>query len=43
MVEETGATGLKDMGKIMGRLKSEYAGRLDMGQVGAVVKGHLCN
>ena len=42
-VEESGATCLKDMGKIMGRLKADYAGRLDMGKVGAVVKGHLCN
>ncbi len=43
IIEESGATGLKDMGKIMGRLKSDYAGRLDMGKVGAVVKGHLCS
>lgn len=41
IVEDTGATGLKDMGKIMGRLKSEFAGRLDMGKAGAIVKGHL--
>lgn len=41
IVEETGATGLKDMGKIMGRLKTEFAGRLDMGKAGAIVKGHL--
>lgn len=41
MVEESGATGLKDMGKIMGLLKSNYAGRVDMGQAGAVVKSHL--
>ena len=41
IIEETGATGLKDMGKIMGRLKSEFAGRLDMGKAGAIVKGHL--
>jgi len=33
VIEESGATGLKDMGKIMGRLKSDYAGRLDMGKV----------
>jgi len=43
IVEETGATCLKDMGKIMGRLKNDYAGRLDMGKAGAVVKGHLCS
>ncbi len=41
IVEETDATGLKDMGKIMGRLKTEYAGRIDMGKAGALVKGHL--
>jgi len=42
-VKESGATGLKSMGKIMGQLKSEYAGRVDMGKAGALVKGHLCN
>ena len=41
IVEESGATGLKDMGKIMGRLKTDFAGRLDMGKAGAIVKGHL--
>lgn len=43
LVEESGATCLKDMGKIMGKLKSGYAGRVDMGKAGAVVKAHLCN
>jgi len=42
IVEESGATCLKDMGKIMGKLKSGYAGRIDMGKAGAVVKQHLC-
>ena len=32
----------KDMGKIMGALKSDFAGRIDMGKAGAVVKRHLC-
>lgn len=41
-VKELDATGLKDMGKIMGRLKSDYAGRMDMGKAGALVKQHLC-
>ncbi len=41
LVEESGATGLKDMGKIMGQLKSNFAGRVDMGKAGAVVKAHL--
>ena len=42
LVDETGATCLKDMGKIIGRLKTDFAGRLDMGKAGAVVKEHLC-
>lgn len=42
IVESTGATCLKDMGKIMGQLKSGYAGSLDMGKAGAIVKRHLC-
>lgn len=43
LVEDSGATCLKDMGQIMGQLKSGYAGRVDMGKAGAVVKAHLCN
>lgn len=43
IVESSGATCLKDMGKIMGQLKTDYAGRIDMGKAGAVVKSHLCS
>jgi len=43
LITETGATCLKDMGKIMGRLKTDYAGRIDMGQAGKIVKNHLCS
>jgi len=43
IVEDSGATCLKDMGKVMGKLKSAYAGRVDMGKAGAVVKSHLCS
>jgi len=42
-IKDSGATCLKSMGKIMGRIKSDYAGRVDMGKAGAIVKGHLCN
>ncbi len=42
ILEDTGATGLKDMGKVMGRIKSEYAGRVDMGKAGQLVKSYLC-
>ena len=41
IIDETGATGLKDMGKIMNTLKSDYPGRIDMGKAGKVVKEHL--
>ena len=43
IMSETEASGLKDMGKIMGRLKTDYAGRIDMGKAGKIVRGHLCN
>ncbi len=43
IVETTGATCLKDMGKVMGQLKGQYAGQIDMGKAGAVVKRHLCS
>ncbi|MEM7730004.1 MAG: GatB/YqeY domain-containing protein [Pseudomonadota bacterium] len=42
IVEASGATCLKDMGKVMGKLKADYAGRIDMGKAGAVVKAKLC-
>lgn len=40
-VEETGASEIKDMGKVMGILKQRYAGQLDMGKAGAMVKQQL--
>jgi uncharacterized protein len=33
-----GASSVKDMGKVMGALKSKYAGQLDMSKAGAIVK-----
>ena len=41
LVKESGASGLKNMGQIMGQLKKNYAGRIDMGKAGAIVKQHL--
>ena len=40
-VAESGATSVKDMGKVMGLLKTRLAGRADMGQVSARIKAKL--
>lgn len=40
-VSECDATCLKDMGKIMGKIKAAYPGRVDMGKAGALVKARL--
>ena len=40
-VQSTGATSIKDMGKIMGVLKPQLQGRADMGQVSARIKSRL--
>lgn len=40
-VAATGATSIKDMGKVMGIVKSRAAGKADMGAVGARIKAKL--
>jgi uncharacterized protein YqeY len=40
-IASTGATSIKDMGKVMGVIKSKAAGRADMGAVGARIKAKL--
>jgi uncharacterized protein YqeY len=40
-VKTTGAQGLRDMGKCMATLKSQYAGQMDFSKASAVVKGLL--
>ena len=40
-IAESGASGVKDMGKVMALLKSRLAGRADMGKVSGLVKAKL--
>ena len=40
-IEETGATSIKDMGKVVGVLKAKYAGKMDFAKASAVVKAKL--
>ena len=41
LIAETGASSMKDMGKIMGALKAKYAGQLDMGKANGIIKDLL--
>jgi uncharacterized protein YqeY len=41
VIKATGATGMSDMGKVMGQIKARAAGRADMGAVSASVKDRL--
>jgi uncharacterized protein len=38
VIKATGATGIKDMGKVMAALKQGYAGKMDFGKASALVK-----
>ena len=40
-IAETGAAGIKDMGKVMGVLRERHAGVIDMARAGAIVKQQL--
>lgn len=40
-VAETGASGVKDMGRVMAGLKTKYGAALDMARIGAIVKAAL--
>jgi uncharacterized protein YqeY len=41
VIQETGAAGMKDMGKVMATLKERHAGKMDFGKASALVKGLL--
>jgi uncharacterized protein YqeY len=40
-IADVGATGIKDMGRVMATLKERYAGRMDFAKAGAMVKERL--
>jgi len=42
-ITDSGASSIRDMGKIMGALKAEYTGQMDFGSVGAKIKDRLCS
>jgi hypothetical protein len=40
-IADTGAAGMKDMGKVVGVLKAKYAGQMDFGKASGLVKAAL--
>jgi uncharacterized protein YqeY len=40
-IADTGASSIRDMGKVMGVLKGKYTGQIDFGAVGPMVKARL--
>lgn len=38
VIAATGAAGIKDMGKVMGSLKTQYTGQMDFGAASAMIK-----
>ena len=41
VIAQTGATSMKDMGKVMGQLRAQYAGQMDFGAVSGMIKSLL--
>lgn len=41
VIAKEGASGVKDMGKVMAALREKYAGQMDFGRAGGLVKGLL--
>src|SRR5712672_2253687 len=41
VITETGAAGMKDMGKVIAALKAKYAGQMDFGKASGMVKAAL--
>ena len=40
-IKDTGAAGMKDMGKVIGSLRTKFAGQMDMAKASAMVKAKL--
>jgi uncharacterized protein YqeY len=40
-IAETGAAGMKDMGRVIGALRGRYAGQMDFGKASGMVKAKL--
>jgi hypothetical protein len=40
-IAETGAAGMKDMGKVIGVLRAKFAGQMDFGKASGMVKAAL--
>jgi uncharacterized protein len=40
-IKETGASSMKDMGRVIGALRGRYAGQMDMGKASGMVKAKL--
>jgi len=40
-IKDTGAAGMKDMGRVIGALRSKYAGQMDMAKASGMVKAKL--
>ncbi len=41
IIAETGAAGMKDMGKVIAALRAKYAGQMDFGKASGLVKAAL--
>ena len=41
VIADTGASGMQDMGQVMGAVKAKVAGQADMGEVSQIVKANL--
>jgi uncharacterized protein len=41
IISETGASGIKDMGKVMAELRARHAGQMDFGKASGLIKAKL--